>query len=94
MDLSRAAIREVINAVTGLQGDAWRTATGAALALVNRRYGLLRALTHIRPTLELWDRMPEAVVPIAGADAHGGMRRRERMVSSLSELRGRIRTLQ
>ena len=64
---------EVINAATGLQGDRWRTVTGAALALINRRYGLVRALTPLRPALELWDRLPEAVVPIAGADAHGGI---------------------
>ena len=64
---------EVINAATGLQRNRWRTITGAAATLINRRYGLLRALAHIRPALELWDRMPEAVVPIAGADAHGGI---------------------
>ena len=64
---------EVLNAAMGLPGDHWRAITGAAATLINRRYGLLRALSHVRPALELWDRIPEAVVPIAGADAHGGI---------------------
>ena len=63
---------EVVNAAMDLKGDHWRAVTGAAATLINPRYGLLRALSHVRPALELWDQISEDVVPIAGADAHGG----------------------